>query len=238
MSQVLTVATDSFRQLVIEASHQKPVLVDFWAPWCGPCRMLGPVLEQLAAELPDVTIVKLNTDEEPEIASAYAIRSIPAVKLFKNGVVADEFVGAQPLGAIRAFLQKHLPQNTDPRLTAALQLVMQGSIDEATKQLDALPPALQSEPEVKRVRALAYFARIALSPDETDAIQSARVAAARYLLKGDWSAGIEALFAAASRNRRYAREAGKDDLLRAFEVGHDREQDVTAARRRLASLIN
>jgi len=238
MSHITAVTSASFHAEVIAASNTTPVLVDFWAPWCGPCRALAPVLEQLARELAVIKIVKLNTDEESEIAGRYAIRSIPAVKLFKNGVVVDEFVGAQPLGAIKTFLQKHLPQQLDPRVQQAEDLVMQGEPKAAVAQLDALPPAMQSEPEVKRVRALAHFASIALSPDETDTIQSARVAAARHLLKNDWSTGVEMLFGAAERNRRYARDTGKDDLLRAFELASNQESALTAARRRLASLLN
>ena len=200
--------------------------------------MLGPVLDQLAASTPGVKVVKLNTDDEPEVAGAYAIRSIPAVKLFKNGQVVDEFVGAQPLGAVKSFVAAHLPKQSDPRLEEATRLIMSGDASAAEKILDALPPVMQSESEVKALRAKLYFARIALSPDETDSIQSARVAAARYLLKDDWRSGVDSLFTAAERNRRYATGAGRDDLLKAFDLNTADELALASARRRLAALLH
>lgn len=95
MSSVEKVSDQSFEQDVIKASA--PVIVDFWAEWCGPCRMVGPILDEVSGDLGDkVKIVKLNVDENPETASKYGIMSIPTLLLFKDGVIASRQVGAAP----------------------------------------------------------------------------------------------------------------------------------------------
>lgn len=104
MAQAVTTAT--FDDQVINS--QDVVLVDFWAPWCGPCQMLLPTVEELAGELePGAKIVKINVDEEPDIAGKYGVMSIPALKVFKGGEIVDEAVGVQPKDALKALIDKH-----------------------------------------------------------------------------------------------------------------------------------
>ncbi len=101
----------NFQKQVIEKSHEKPVLVDFWAPWCGPCRVLGPSLEKLARESKGAwRLVKINADQYPDLVRQYGVRGIPAVKLFVAGEIKNEFVGALPEHAIRQWLAESLPQ--------------------------------------------------------------------------------------------------------------------------------
>jgi len=158
-SSVTAVTTATFPSEVINASASQPVLVDFWAPWCGPCRALGPVLEQLADEhAGKVKVVKVNTDENQDLAQQFQIRSIPAVKLFVGGRVVDEFVGALPLAHVRSFLEPHLPSASAGELEAARELAQHGDYPGAVAKLRALaesdPSNLDARRELARLLAL------------------------------------------------------------------------------------
>ena len=99
---VLHVNQENFREEVIKS--EKPVLLDFWAPWCGPCRMLSPVLDEIASQRPDVKVCKINVDEEHDLASAYKVFSIPTLMMVYQGKVEDKMVGARPKNQILAML--------------------------------------------------------------------------------------------------------------------------------------
>jgi putative thioredoxin len=147
-----TFEVSSFQEDVIENSQKKPVVVDFWAPWCGPCRALGPVLEKLAQENEDTwTLVKVNTDEHPAVSQRYGIRGIPAVKLFVDGDVVDEFTGALPEYAVKQWLEKALPSENRLRVEQAEAALEADNFDLAASLLEAV---LDEEPTNAKARIL------------------------------------------------------------------------------------
>ena len=143
-TNIVNVDTESFARVVLEGSAQRAVLVDFWAEWCGPCRSLTPILERLAGEHAGrLILAKINSDEERDLALQFEVRSLPTVKLFRNGRVVDEFIGLQPESHIRAMLEEHLPRESDAKREQARQLLDDGRASEAC---EVLRSAMASDP--------------------------------------------------------------------------------------------
>ncbi len=142
-----------FEQKVVAASHQHPVVIDFWAPWCAPCKVLKPVLEKLAAEYGGkFLLAKVNSDENPELAARYGVRGIPAVKAMVDGQIVNEFTGALPEGAVREWLDKIIPSPAEELRREAHVLAGAGDLDGALRNLSEAS-ALEPNNEWVRVDA-------------------------------------------------------------------------------------
>jgi putative thioredoxin len=248
------VSESNFQAAVLDRSHAVPVVVDFWAEWCGPCRQLGPVLERGAsARAGQLDLVKVDVDANPRLAQAFRIQGIPAVKAFRDGRVVAEFVGVQPPAAVEQFLDSLLPSEADDlvdkgdeaslrrahelepaRADAAVPLARilkdRGEIDEALTVLARVPGSFAADGLAARI-ALESAARNAAQPPVPDLHE-----AFAALDSGDYERALDLLLEALP-----SADGSRDDVRRVVvgvldELGVEHPL-ARSARRRLASAL-
>jgi putative thioredoxin len=161
----MTIDVTDFQKEVVERSKEVPVLVDFWADWCGPCKMLGPVLERLAEQANGAWVLaKVDTEAHPQRSTEFNIRSIPNVKLFVDGKVEAEFAGALPEPMVKQWLQKNIPSKWREEVRRAEKMLLEKRTGEAEIVLENV---VQHEPQ--NHKALVLLARTIVSIDQTRA---------------------------------------------------------------------
>ena len=192
------VTQENFDRDVLQASRERPVLVDFWAPWCAPCRALAPVLERLAEEYAGrLTLVKLNTEDEPALAARYGIRGIPNCKLFVDGEVADEFTGALPEPALREFFDRAVPSPAAPHVAAAQALLGNGNFAGALNEVEAALAldAANEDALLTRIETLLAAGRASEARDLAGQLEEGRYPGVRSVRDGRRLAALRARLA-------------------------------------------
>ncbi len=227
---MIDITLQNFETDLIQASMQQPVLLDIWAPWCGPCRTLGPILEKLeVAYAGRFKLAKLNSDDQPEIAGqlsqAFGVRSIPFCVLFDKGQPVDGFVGALPEAQVRAFLDRHVPtaeaMEADAETQAAEELAAGGDTDAALARLQqaiAIDPANDAA-RYDYVKLLLERGEVAKARQAFEPVAGKAAADAKLAAVGHWLAACEAAPKARSADALAAAiAANRRDFAARFEL--------------------
>ncbi len=274
MSEIPATSLASFEQDVLLPSRDLPVVVDFWAAWCGPCQTLGPILEAVARSLQGkARILKVDTDAEQALAGQFQVRSIPTVLLFREGRLAAQFVGVRPEAAIRDWIEPFLPAEVAPLraeaaaarargdLDAARALLTQALADQpndqdsredlaelelaagnaaaARAQLEQLPEARRMDDRARGLDARLYFLdELIAVADGTADLDQLYAEGLRAAASGAFRRAAEAFLTLTERSRTYREDAGRQALLRLFQVLGGEDELVPEFRRRLARLLH
>lgn len=260
---VIEVTDENFGTAVLDESQTRPVVVDFWAAWCQPCRMIGPVLERLAQEhAGQFVLAKLDVDSNPQVAATFGIQSIPAVKAFRDGRVVDEFIGAAPEQAIRQWLRGILPSEADDLADRAAQAEHEGRLEDAERLyrevLERQPNhrgaalglggLLAMKGEVEQARevlsalrpdpeAERLLAAIEVSewasPNGSSPLAKAEEAAAQ----GRFQEALEVFLAAVQNGSPEEKQRARDAMLKVFAVLGEEDPLTSEYRRKLASAL-
>jgi putative thioredoxin len=248
---MIDITVQNFEAELVNASLQQPVLLDIWAPWCGPCKTLGPVLEKLeSAYAGRFRLGKLNADEQPEIAAQlsqmFGVRSIPFCVLFKDGQPVDGFVGALPEAQVRQFLDKHVPSvdeaAAEEEVSEAQTLLAEGDAERALEKLQAavaIDPANESA-RYDYLRALLLAGRVADARRAFEPVAGKAIADARLAAVGHWLAACEKAPSARTADTLAAAvTANKRDFDARFELAqtHFAAQRFTQAMDELLEII-
>lgn len=189
LPNVVEVTESNFQEQVIAASQRVPVLVDFWADWCAPCKMLLPVLLKLAQEYGDqLRLAKVNTDVERGLAAEHGIRSLPTLRLYRHGQVVEEVMGAQPEAALRALLDAHIERESDRLLAEALTLAQNG---ERAPALELMAQAYRDDPDNPRLPL--EYARLCLQADQAERAEELLQALPREIREQPEARSLQAL---------------------------------------------
>lgn len=258
----ITATMQNFMSDVVEASVERPVLVDFWAPWCAPCLALMPTLDRLAEDYGGrFTLAKVNVDEQPEIAGHFQIRSIPTLMLVNQREVVESLVGGQSEQALRGTLDRYIkeiepviavtesePESAGPEAVAE-RLLARRDAKTASDAIEALAAEQADHPLLPSLRARLAFLETANAQPDAGALRGAvetvpsdsaarHALACHYAVAGDYASALAEWLELIRRDRGHADGIARRSMLMAFDVLGPDDPLVAAYRRKLAAALN